>query len=61
MLPFDPKLFGKAANNGQMIFEVNPKAKAAEGLAQFSQRLSRRDPIAAVKSGSFFDRLLKRG
>ena len=62
VLPFDPKLFGKAANNGQMIFEVNPKAKAAEGLTQFAQRLSRRDaPAPAPKSGSLFDKLLKRG
>ncbi len=62
VLPFDPKLFGKAANNGQMVFEVNPKAKAAEGLAQFAQQLSRRDAVApAAKSASLFDKLLKRG
>ena len=40
VLPFDAKLFGQAANNGQMISEVNPKAKAAEGLAAFAQQIS---------------------
>ena len=60
--PFDPKLFGKAANNGQMVFEVNPKAKAAEGLSLFAQQLSRRDAVApAAKPVSLFDKLLKRG
>ena len=61
VLPFDPKLFGKAANNGQMIFEVNPKAKAAEGLAAFAQQISRREVAGPVKSKSLFDRLVKRG
>lgn len=64
VLPFDPKLFGKAANNGQMIFEVNPKAKAAEGLALFAQQMSRREaaPVAARGgSGSLFSKFLKRG
>ena len=59
VLPFDPKLFGQAANNGQMIFEVNAKAKAAEGLAQFTQLLSRREAVA-VKSRSLVERLLGR-
>jgi len=62
VLPFDPKLFGKAANNGQMIFEVNPKAKAAEGLSLFAQQLSRREAVVpAAKPASLFDKLLKRG
>ena len=51
VLPFDAKLFGQAANNGQMVFEVNPKAKASEGLAQFTpgslQTRSRRREKAA--------------
>ena len=59
VLPFDPKLFGRAANNGQMIFEVNAKAKASEGLAQFTQVLSRREPIVA-KPRSILDQLLNR-
>jgi pilus assembly protein CpaE len=60
VLPFDPKLFGQAANNGQMVFEVNAKAKAAEGLAQFAQLLSRREAAAAPKPKSMIERLLSR-
>jgi pilus assembly protein CpaE len=59
VLPFDPKLFGQAANNGQMIFEVNAKAKAAEGLAQFTQVLARREAVV-VKQPTLLDRLLGR-
>ncbi len=61
-LPYDAKLFGQAANNGQMVQEVNAKAKAAEGLAQFVQSLARRDAPAAAagKTRSIVERLLKR-
>jgi pilus assembly protein CpaE len=64
VLPFDPKLFGLAANNGQMVQEVNAKSKVAEGLGQFAQQLSRRDAVApASKSAamSLLERLRKRG
>ncbi len=59
MLPFDPKLFGKAANNGQMISELGPKTKAAEGIDFLAQLISRRDPVRATKRaglGSLFRR-----
>jgi pilus assembly protein CpaE len=32
-IPFDPALFGAAANNGQMLIEVQAKHKAVEILA----------------------------
>lgn len=60
VLPFDAKLFGAAANNGQMIFETNGKAKAAEGLMAFAQALSRREAPVAKPKG-LLDRLLARG
>lgn len=61
VLPFDPKLFGEAANNGQMLAELNPKAKSVEGLLQFAQGLARREaPAAPVKTRSLLERLLKR-
>ena len=61
MLPFDAKLFGEAANNGQMLVEVNPKAKTVEGLLEFTQSLSRREAQAAPpKTRSLIERLLKR-
>jgi pilus assembly protein CpaE len=49
VLPFDPKLFGKAANNGQMIAEVGPKTKAAEGIDFLAQLISRREPVRVAK------------
>ncbi len=51
VLPFDPKLFGKAANNGQMIAEVAPKSKAAEGIDFLAQLITRRDPVRVAKRG----------
>ena len=42
-LPWDPKLFGQAANNGQMIHEVGPKSKAAEAIDQLANAISRRE------------------
>jgi pilus assembly protein CpaE len=43
VIPFDAKLFGNAANNGQMIEEINPKSKAAEVLHQLVQSITRRE------------------
>jgi pilus assembly protein CpaE len=36
-LPFDPAHFGAAANNGQMLMEVQPKALASEGIRQLAE------------------------
>jgi pilus assembly protein CpaE len=51
VLPFDPKLFGKAANNGQMIQEVGPGSRAAEGLDYLAELISRREPAPVAKRG----------
>ena len=59
VVPFDAKLFGQAANNGQMIAEVNAKAKPAEALLAFAQALTRREAVEA-KPKSLFERLVKR-
>jgi pilus assembly protein CpaE len=48
VLPFDPKTFGKAANNGQMIHEVAPGSKVAEGFEHLAQLISRRE-VAPVQ------------
>jgi len=61
VLPFDAKLFGQAANNGQMLPEVSAKAKVTEGVVQFAQSLSRREAPAAKSSRSLIERLVKRG
>ncbi len=36
VIPYDPQSFGTAQGNGQMIFEVAPKSKAAESLRGFA-------------------------
>ena len=59
VLPFDPKTFGQAANNGQMVLELGGKSKAAEGLAQLAQMISKREP-PPVRSKSLIGSLLKR-
>jgi pilus assembly protein CpaE len=43
VLPFDAKLFGQAANNGQMIEEVNAKSKTAEGVNHLARLIARRE------------------
>jgi pilus assembly protein CpaE len=49
VLGFDPKLFGQAANNGQMLSEVGPKSKLVESLDHFAEQVSRREPPPAEK------------
>jgi pilus assembly protein CpaE len=41
-IPFEPQMFGSAANNGQMIAEVAPSHRAAEMFLQIGQRLTGR-------------------
>jgi len=46
VLPFEPKLYGQASNNGQMIGEMNAKAKAAEAIAGLARAIARREAAA---------------
>jgi pilus assembly protein CpaE len=48
IIPFDPKTFGAAANNGQMILDLNGKSKAAEAFQTLAQIVSRRELPALV-------------
>jgi pilus assembly protein CpaE len=48
VLPFEPKLFGQAANNGQMLIEANAKSKAAESIASLARVIARREAAAAA-------------
>jgi pilus assembly protein CpaE len=41
-IPFEPQMFGSAANNGQMIAEIAPSHRAAEMFLQIAQRLTGR-------------------
>ncbi|PVM84344.1 AAA family ATPase [Caulobacter endophyticus] len=60
VLPFDPKLFGQAANNGQMVAEVAPKSKAAEGIDHLARLISRREAPPAAKSASILSGLFRK-
>jgi len=60
VLPFDPKPYGLAANNGQMLAEVAPKSKAAEGIEHLARLISRRDP-PPVQRTSLLSGLFKKG
>ncbi len=46
-IPFDAKVFGSAANNGQMIIDAAAKTKAAEAFETLAQIVSRRELPAA--------------
>lgn len=50
VLNFDPPLFGLAANNGQMLAEVQPKSRAAEGMRQLAQTITGKQIKAPAKS-----------
>lgn len=60
VLPFDPKTFGQAANNGQMVLESGAKTKTAEGLAHLAQLISRREAPPAKAAKSLLSGLLKK-
>jgi pilus assembly protein CpaE len=57
VLPFDPLLFGTAANNGQMLAEVQPKAAASDAVRLLSElvtgRATPQDDKAAIPFLSF--------
>jgi pilus assembly protein CpaE len=60
VIPHDAHAFGTAQSNGQMLFEVAPKSKAAEALAGFAQLIVGTDkPAKATKMGmpSLFNKL----
>jgi len=59
VLPFDPKPYGQAANNGQMLAEVAPRSKAAEGVEHLARLISRREPPPVHKT-SFLSGLFKK-
>jgi pilus assembly protein CpaE len=49
VIPFEPHLFGTAANNGQMLVEVQPKSKVSEGVRTLAELLTGRNVQQASK------------
>jgi pilus assembly protein CpaE len=44
-IPFDPKLFGTAANNGQMIAEISARHRTTDTFLQIAHRLTGRSDV----------------
>lgn len=66
IIPFDAKLFGAAANNGQMVLDLGGKSKAAEAFEVLAQIVSRRElpqltgPKAKPSGKSIFGSLFRK-
>src|SRR5918911_1181168 len=56
-IPFEPQIFGAAANNGQMIAEISANHKTTEMFLQIAQRLTGRGETKKPK-GSFLSPLI---
>src|SRR5271169_1701761 len=62
-IPFEPQLFGAAANNGQMIAEISANHRTAEVVRQLAQKLTgRAEPKRKSSSllSPLFEKLLRR-
>jgi pilus assembly protein CpaE len=62
-IPFEPQMFGTAANNGQMIAELSSSQRLAESFRQLAQLLTGRAQAKKTSSGllrPFLDKLMKR-
>jgi pilus assembly protein CpaE len=63
IIPFEPALFGTAANNGQMIAELSSNHRVAESFRQLAQVLTGRAEAKKVRASllsPILDKLLKR-
>jgi pilus assembly protein CpaE len=62
IIPFEPAVFGTAANNGQMIAEVSARHKSAELFRQMAQHLSGKTEVRRSKTAlsPLLRKLLKR-
>jgi pilus assembly protein CpaE len=49
---FDPQLFGQAANNGQMLIELQSTSQSAQAVRRLAQLITGRVPQASPKSNS---------
>jgi pilus assembly protein CpaE len=51
VIPFDPALFGSAANNGQMLMQVQSKSPTSDGIGRLAEILTGRRPQAEPQKG----------
>ncbi|MFV0368200.1 MAG: CtpF protein, partial [Hyphomicrobiaceae bacterium] len=52
VIEFDSESFGQAANNGQMIEEMNPKAKSAQQFRDIAMTLAHRKEVRVEKKSA---------
>jgi len=52
VLPFDPGLFGQAANNGQMLMELQPKSPVSDGIRRLAEIVTGRVPPAELQKNT---------
>ena len=57
-IPFEPQIFGSAANNGQMIAEISANHKSIEMFLQIAQRLTGRSETKKQRT-SFLSPLIE--
>jgi pilus assembly protein CpaE len=60
VIDFDAETFGQAANNGQMIAELNGKAKSAPAFREIALAMTHRRDTQAVKKTSALGPLLQK-
>jgi len=63
VIPFEPQVFGAAANNGQMIAEMSANHRSAEMFLRLAQQLTGRAEPKRQRSGMLsplVDKLLRR-
>ncbi len=58
-IPFDPQMFGAAANNGQMIAEISQNHRSIEMFLQIAQRLTGRGETKKPRT-SFLSPLIEK-
>jgi pilus assembly protein CpaE len=58
-IPFDPKIFGTAANNGQMIAEISASHRTAKLFVHIAQQLTGRGEPKAPKR-SFLSPIIRK-
>jgi pilus assembly protein CpaE len=58
-IPFEPQMFGSAANNGQMIAEISANHRTTEMFLQIAQRMTGRSETKKPR-GSFLSPLIEK-
>lgn len=49
-IPFEPQLFGTAANNGQMVADMKPDSKVTQAMTQLAGLVTQREPVEVKTS-----------